>query len=121
MDGSEGSTLAHCSFCLKPRAEVERLVAGPGAYICNECVDLCSQLITSPPLLPSGLTSWDDGLALDAILASLPRMAAVGRQAERNLARSVRRARELGATWASIGASLGVTRQSAWERFSSEE
>jgi len=39
----------------------------------------------------------------------------------RNLSRSVKRARELGATWAAIGTSLGMTRQSAWERLSGEE
>jgi hypothetical protein len=112
---------ASCSFCLKPTNEVAKLVAGPGVYICNECVDLCSQIISSPPSLPSGLTSWEEDLDLDGVLASLPRMAAAGAQAESNLCRFVARARELGATWAAIGASLGITRQSAWERFSGEE
>jgi len=48
-------------------------------------------------------------------------MAAAGAQVENNLTRYVKRARELGATWAVIGRSLGMTRQSAWERFSGEE
>ena len=48
-------------------------------------------------------------------------MAAAGTQVESNLSRFVMRARELGATWAAIGSSLGMTRQSAWERFSGEE
>ena len=76
---------------------------------------------SSPPSLPPELTSWDEGLDLDGVLASLPRMAAAGAQVEGNLARFVKRARELGATWAAIGSSLGMTRQSAWERFSGEE
>lgn len=112
---------ASCSFCLKPDDEVARLVAGPGVYICDECVDLCHQIIGSPPTLPSRLKTWEEGLDLDAVLASLPRMAAAGAQVEENLLRFVRRARELGATWAAIGTSLGMTRQSAWERFSAEE
>jgi len=112
---------ASCSFCLKPNDEVAKLVAGPGVYICNQCVDLCSQIISSPPSLPPGLTSWEEDLDLDGVLASLPRMAAAGAQAEGNLSRFVQRARELGATWATIGTSLGMTRQSAWERFSGEE
>jgi hypothetical protein len=112
---------ASCSFCLKPDNEVAKLVAGPGVYICNECVDLCRQIISTPPSLPPGLTSWDEDLDLDAVLASLPRMAAAGAQVESNLSRFVKRARELGATWAAIGSSLGMTRQSAWERFSREE
>ena len=42
-------------------------------------------------------------------------------QVEQNLTGWVRRARALGVTWARIGAALGMTRQSAWERFSGEE
>ena len=34
-----------CSFCGKSQHNVVRLVAGPGVYICNECVDLCDQVI----------------------------------------------------------------------------
>jgi hypothetical protein len=41
-------------------------------------------------------------------------------QVETVLTRSVRRARELGATWARIGEAFGMTRQSAWEQFSGE-
>ncbi len=117
----EDPVVISCSFCLKPSNEVAKLVAGPGVYICNECVDLCSQIVSSPPALPEGLTSWEEQLDLAGVLASLPRMAAVGSQAESNLARFVRRARQLGATWAAIGTALGMTRQSAWERFSGEE
>ena len=121
MAVTEESVTSSCSFCLKPSHEVAKLVAGPGVYICNECVDLCSQIISNPPPLPPGLTSWEEDLDLDGVLASLPRMAAAGAQADSNLARFVRKARDLGATWAAIGAALGMTRQSAWERFSGEE
>ncbi|MCL1874383.1 MAG: ATP-dependent Clp protease ATP-binding subunit ClpX [Clostridiales bacterium] len=34
-----------CSFCGKPQSQVHKLIAGPGAYICNECVDLCNEII----------------------------------------------------------------------------
>jgi hypothetical protein len=112
---------ATCSFCLKPDDEVAKLVAGPGVYICNECVDLCHLIISNPPSLPPGMTSWEEDLDLEGVLACLPRMATVGAQAESNLARFVKKSRQRGATWAVIGASLGMTRQSAWERFSGEE
>jgi hypothetical protein len=121
MAVTEEQVTTSCSFCLKPSSEVAKLVAGPGVYICNECVDLCNLVISNPPSLPPGLTSWEEDLDLDGVLASLPRMAAAGAQAESNLARFVKRAKELGATWAAIGTSLGMTRQSAWERFSGEE
>ena len=34
-----------CSFCSKPQAEVRKLIAGPGVYICDQCVDLCVDII----------------------------------------------------------------------------
>lgn len=34
-----------CSFCGKPQEEVERLIAGPGVFICNECIELCETLL----------------------------------------------------------------------------
>ncbi len=110
-----------CSFCLKRDDEVATMIAGPGVFICDECVVLCGQIIGSPPPVPPGMSSWEEDLDLDGVLASLPRMAAAGAQVERNLARTVRRAKRLGATWATIGTSLAMTRQSAWERFSGEE
>jgi hypothetical protein len=48
-------------------------------------------------------------------------VAAAGTQAEQNLGLWVAKARSLGAKWSQIGQALGVTRQSAWERFSGEE
>ncbi len=35
----------HCSFCGKSQDEVQKLIAGPSVYICNECVDLCNDII----------------------------------------------------------------------------
>ena len=40
IDGS-----LRCSFCGKAKCDVAKLVAGPGVYICNECVGLCSEII----------------------------------------------------------------------------
>ncbi len=40
IDGS-----LRCSFCGKAKSEVAKLIAGPGVYICNECVGLCSEII----------------------------------------------------------------------------
>jgi ATP-dependent Clp protease ATP-binding subunit ClpX len=35
-----------CSFCGKHQRQVNKLIAGPGVYICNECVDRCVEIIT---------------------------------------------------------------------------
>ena len=35
-----------CSFCGKSQNEVKKLIAGPTVYICNECVDICNEIIT---------------------------------------------------------------------------
>ena len=121
MPRTSEHVIASCSFCLKPNSQVEKLIAGPGVYICEQCVALCSQIIdsTSTPASPR-LAPWEKVLSLDDALANLPRMAAVSGQVETNLSQWVRKARELGATWAVVGTSLGMTRQSAWERFSGE-
>jgi len=118
--------LASCSFCLKAYTDVETLVAGPGVYICDECVALCSQLIAAKPESNKStpvqhIAPWEAEAGLEAVLASLPRVARAGDQAAYALTQYVRKARQLGATWAAIGQALGVARQSAWERFSGEE
>ena len=35
----------HCDFCNKSQEQVKKMVAGPGVYICNECIDLCSEIV----------------------------------------------------------------------------
>ena len=42
---NSSSQNVRCSFCGKPQGAVQRLIAGPGVYICDECVDLCLQII----------------------------------------------------------------------------
>ena len=41
----ESGKLIKCSFCGKSVKQVQRMVAGPGVHICNECVDLCCEII----------------------------------------------------------------------------
>ncbi|MBR5561515.1 MAG: ATP-dependent Clp protease ATP-binding subunit ClpX [Clostridia bacterium] len=42
--------LVSCSFCYKTQDQVEKLIAGPNVYICNECIDLCCSIIESEPV-----------------------------------------------------------------------
>ncbi len=111
-----------CTFCLKPASDVETVVAGAGVYICNECVALCAELIATKPAA-GGMPSlpWEERISDDELLALLPRVAATGAQVDRRLTLAVRQARLRGITWTRIGGALGVTRQSAWERFSGED
>lgn len=45
FEDTSGMDAVHCSFCGKSQDEVKKIVAGHGVYICNECVDLCQQII----------------------------------------------------------------------------
>jgi len=58
----------HCSFCEKTQQQIKKLIAGPDVYICNECVNLCYDLIKEEPakiipqdeLTPQQVTSYLD-------------------------------------------------------------
>ena len=41
----DGGDLLKCSFCGKSQKQVKKLIAGPGVYICDECIDLCNEII----------------------------------------------------------------------------
>jgi len=115
------ATALFCSFCLKPETEVTALIAGPGVCICDECVTLCLHVMqVQQEESVRRLAPWQQADDVGDVLANLPRVARAGAQAEVTLAEWVGRGRELGATWTRIGAALGMTRQSAWKRFSGE-
>jgi hypothetical protein len=125
-----------CSFCAKSQFDVVKLVAGPGVFICNECIDLCNQVImeearrkgsppddavrSGKPRVPPTLKAWD-GLSDDDLLAEMVRAHAAHQNVDRAVAHHVAALRARGLSWARIGEALGMTRQSAWERFSGEE
>lgn len=125
-----------CSFCNKAHSEVAKLVAGPGVYICNECIDLCNEVIRqeldrrgarvpegaqSPRSSdPTTIKAWD-GLSDDGLLEEMVRAHAAHQNVDRAVAHHVAALRARGISWARIGEALGMTRQSAWERFSGEE
>jgi len=43
---ARANNLTMCSFCGKSHSEVKKLIAGPGVYICNECIDVCSTILS---------------------------------------------------------------------------
>ena len=107
-----------CSFCNKDKAAVSKLVAGPGVYICNECVGLCNLIIADEPA--GSFAAWDERPD-DELLAGLAKIQAVVAQADAAVHDHVDVLRSRGITWTRIGEALGVSKQAAWERFSGED
>jgi hypothetical protein len=110
-----------CSFCGKAAKDVQKLIAGPGVYICNECVQECIAILQGPDTHGDAQIPHWQNLTDEEILGHLPRVAAAGAQVDASLQARITRLRQRGVTWARIGSALGMTRQSAWERFSGEE
>jgi ATP-dependent Clp protease ATP-binding subunit ClpX len=58
-NGGNVGTVLHCSFCGKSQDEVRKLIAGPTVYICDECIELCNEIIaeeTEERFVPGRLT-----------------------------------------------------------------
>src|SRR5699024_7822739 len=45
FDSTENTGTISCSFCGKTQDQVKKIIAGPGVYICNECIDLCKDIL----------------------------------------------------------------------------
>ena len=54
MARDDGNKEIRCSFCGKTQDQVNKLIAGPGVYICDECVELCSDIIDEDDYPRSG-------------------------------------------------------------------
>jgi hypothetical protein len=107
-----------CSFCGKEKEAVAKMVAGPGVYICNECVELCNHIFAEQ-LLPT-VPGWAERPD-DELLASLARVQTVVSQVESSAHDYVNVLRARGISWTRIGQALGVSKQAAWERYSGED
>lgn len=110
-----------CSHCLLPRATVGPLLHSPLATICQGCAQRAVERFAA-----EGVTGADDPRRLepqwqriddDTLLRRIADIAAAREGVEDHLAEWVGRARERRVSWARIGETLGMTRQSAWERF----
>ena len=107
-----------CSFCTKDKDSVAKLIAGPGVYICSECVGLCDLILADEPAPAFG--SWNEQPD-DQMLASLTKIQAAVSQADAAVHDHVAVLRDRGISWTRIGEALGVSKQAAWERFSGED
>ncbi|APG62792.1 ATP-dependent protease ATP-binding subunit ClpX [Sphingorhabdus lutea] len=59
ISGSEGKSTLYCSFCGKSQHEVRKLIAGPTVFICDECVELCNDIIREE--IKGGLSTRKEG------------------------------------------------------------
>jgi len=108
--------LMYCAFCRRDDRHVPTLVAGPGVFICGDCVTLAAKAIKreqTPDF--AGFDSLDD----DQLLAGLTPARAIAGQTDAAVGELVAILRKRGVSWSRVGEALGVTRQAAWERYSS--
>ena len=123
MTVSEGTAVDNslslsCSFCGKDKSAIAKLIAGPGVYICDECVSLCNDILADQQI--SGFGGWDERPDED-LLVNLAKMQTAVSQVDGALHDHVSLLRDRGVSWTRIGEALGVSKQAAWERFSGED
>ncbi len=75
-DGRSGQLI--CSFCGKAQDEVKKLIAGPAVYICDECIELCKDIIVEEAKLEDVSPSKDGRLPPIAVWAGTRRLAVGG-------------------------------------------
>lgn len=114
-------TLTSCSFCEKPSTQVQRLVAGPGVHICNECVALATWVVEDAASVGAEERSrrqaqYQDPTT-DELLATLRPLVRSVDRVERELANAVIRLRSRGTDWLTIAAAADMSVEDAHRRF----
>jgi hypothetical protein len=107
-----------CSFCGKSQTEVKKLIAGPGVFICDECVGLCLPIlaeVSATPGTPGSLLP--DNAPTEKLLNTLSGYNGAFEAVDTAMQDVVHILREREVSWATIGQTLGVSRQAAWKRF----
>ena len=113
--------LYRCSFCGKAQTEVKTLIAGPGVFICDECVQLCQAIIDkkaatqAPQEVPNPLLP--DNAPTENLLKTLSGYNGAFELIDAAMQDIVDILREREVSWATIGQALAVSRQAAWKRF----
>jgi ClpX C4-type zinc finger len=107
------TTSLSCSFCLRTDKEVDRLLAGASAHICDRCVGACNEILADPST-PFPTMDADD---VEVLLRRLRSADAQSANADAGLRGLVDLVRSRGVSWTRIGAALDTSRQAAWERF----
>jgi len=77
------SDVLKCSFCGKTQHQVIKLVAGPGVYICDQCIDLCNQIVEEETGTRSeGVRNAEIDAAAREAIDAVNRLRALGQQAQ---------------------------------------
>jgi ATP-dependent Clp protease ATP-binding subunit ClpX len=117
VGGSTPTKTLYCSFCFKSQHQVKKLIAGPASiFICDECVDLCNEVIAGRPTAPSNRPSEKE-VPTEHLLERLQAIEQTVQGKGNQLQWVVELLRSREVSWAQIGTALGISRQSAWQRF----
>ena len=107
-----------CSFCGKAQTEVKTLVAGPGVFVCDECVQLCQAVIDKEGAVQHGSGSLlPDNAPTERLLKILAGYNGAFEAVDGAMQDVVDILREREVSWGAIGQALAVSRQAAWKRF----
>jgi ribosomal protein L37AE/L43A len=110
--------MANCSFCGKPNTQVKKLIAGPGIFICDECVGLCREIIEEEAGLdPQAASAAYQNRSAEQMLAQLEGSAHTIETVQTTSKYLVGRLRESGTSWHEIGDRLHVPAEVAAEQF----
>ena len=87
---SEDEKLLYCSFCGKSQHEVKKLIAGPSVFICDECVDLCNDIIKEEVTNLNDIKTTEKSLPSPKEISTILDQYVIGQQqAKRNLSVAV--------------------------------
>ena len=114
--------LYRCSFCGKAQTEVKTLVAGPGVFICDECVHRCQEIIVKEVAVPASKqrvlgSLLPDNAPTEMLLKTLAGYNGAFERVGAGMQDIADILREREVSWAIIGQALAVSRQAAWKRF----
>jgi hypothetical protein len=118
MTTSETQLLT-CSFCSKSSKEVQKLIAGPGVYICDECIGLCNEILEVEDVNDDDARqrhSVEEG-PLEAVLPIFRSMAETGRTIDGRLAAWAKTLARRGVPLPTIAEHAGLDERVAAERF----
>ena len=82
---SSGEKLLYCSFCGKSQHEVKKLIAGPSVFICDECIDLCNDIIRDETSSIESVTGAKSDLPTPHEIAELLNQYVIGQQTAKRI------------------------------------